>query len=110
MEAGTYAETRFHHDVKSVDSATEALLNTFSAPLPYVGTTLSGLKEYPSGGDYVAVRDTSMCNGGDHYTSWNFQNRVVLSSVFTRKPTPVAETRAPVTPTRVHTTTYQTGL
>lgn len=111
MEAGAYTEPRSHHDVKAVDSATEALLiNTFSAPLPYVGSTLSGLKEYPAGLDQIATRDTSFPH---HYTSWNFQNHVLITSFFTRVP-PAPQLfnirTPPTTPTRRHITVLADGV
>lgn len=86
MESGVYAEPRSYHDVRSQDGATEALLtNTFSAPLPYIGSTLSGLKEYPIGEDQIATRDTGIPH---HYTSWNFHTRGVITSFFSLEPEP----------------------
>lgn len=104
MESGLYNEPRSYHDVRSKDGATEALLtNTFSAPLPYVGTTLSGLKEYPAGYDQVATRDTGYPH---HYTSWNFQTHGVITSFFTLEPAAVTDSSAVITLPAQSTDTY----
>lgn len=104
MESGVYAESRSHHDVKSVDGATEALLtNTFCAPLPYVGTTLSGLKEYPVGADQIATLDTGYPH---HYTSWNFQTRGVITSFFSLEPAAVSGAGPHETQDNAHAPTF----
>lgn len=83
MESGLYTEQRSHHDVKTLDNQTATLLfNTFVAPLPYVGSTLSGLKEYPQGMDHIRCMDTPHPH---FYTSWNVHNRGVLTSFFSRE-------------------------
>lgn len=83
MESGLYTESRSHHDVKTHDAQAEALLSgTFVGPLPFVGSSLMGLSSYPLAADTVASRDT---NYPLRYTSWNFHNRGVLTSFFTRE-------------------------
>ncbi|CAG4934555.1 unnamed protein product [Colias eurytheme] len=93
MEEGYYTQRRSYHDVRTYNNQTAALLqNVFVAPLPYVGSTLSGLNELPRANDKVASLDTQFEH---NYNSWNIHNRGVLTSFYTKEKTADVQRQRP---------------